>query len=107
MIQASANCCPVDSAAVTCSEELCPIAEQLLNSADGDALTELEVDFVSEDSENGPRVQYSFNFEQVSRDYYYPAEIENSPTGLQYSFGYIALYHSATSTKLDPNFFIG
>lgn len=64
-VQASASCCPVDSADATCREEQCPIADQLLNVADEDALTELVVDFVSDDSENGPRVQYSFFLEQV------------------------------------------
>lgn len=68
-IQASANCCPVNSADANCIEEQCPIADQLLNAADEDALTELLVDFISEDSENGPQVQYSFYLEQVHYSY--------------------------------------
>lgn len=69
-IQASAICCLI-SADPVCIEEQCPIAHQLSNAADEDALTELTVDSLyfilpgSENYENGPHVQYSFFLKQV------------------------------------------
>ena len=65
-LQANANCCPL-SVGGSCIEEDCPASEGLLNSADGDALTEWVVDFVSDESPNGPRAEISFDFGQVSK----------------------------------------
>lgn len=65
-LQGSANCCPA-SGSQLCIEEQCPITEdQFGNIFDGNALTEFVVDFVSELSENGPIVEFSFDLGQVT-----------------------------------------
>ena len=65
-LQASANCCPVGGNE-PCREEDCPaLTEQFRDIADGNAFTEWVIDFVSEDSENGPSAEIVFNLGQVS-----------------------------------------
>lgn len=64
-LQTNANCCPANGGGGTCNEEDCPAAADLLNSADGSAITEWMVDFISNISENGPRAEISFDFGQV------------------------------------------
>lgn len=67
-LQASSNCCPVDGNE-PCIEEECPaVTDQFRNVADGNAFTEWVIDFVSEDSENGPAAEISFYFGQVCKN---------------------------------------
>lgn len=66
LLQASGQCCPVGGSQ-PCIEEDCPAVadDGFRNIADQDASTEWLIDFVSEDSENGPAAEISFNLGQV------------------------------------------
>lgn len=60
-VQAFANCCPVGAG--LCEEGDCPaVTDQIENIADGDALTELVIDFVSQDD---PTAEITFDLGQV------------------------------------------
>lgn len=60
-VQANASCCPVNGSQ-PCKEQECPATTDLPNIVDGNAFTEWMVNFVSD---NGPRVEFSFDFKQV------------------------------------------
>lgn len=64
----TANCCPLDNSNQPCIEEQCPIADtQPGNIADGNALTEWVVDFLSNGSNGAaPTATFTLNFGQVS-----------------------------------------
>ena len=68
VLQASASCCPVDLGA-PCNESDCPAVsdDQFMNIADGSALTEWIVSFVSDVSENGPSAEISFDLGEVRK----------------------------------------
>lgn len=65
--QITASCCPLSDAGQPCIEDQCPVADtQPGNIADGDALTEWVVNFLSQRSNGAsPQAAFSFNFGQV------------------------------------------
>ena len=61
-VQAIGNCCPVGGG--PCEEGDCPeVTDQIENIADGDALTELVIDFISQDD---PEAEITLDLGQVN-----------------------------------------
>jgi hypothetical protein len=65
-LQESGNCCPVGDSQ-PCNEEDCPAlnTDEFRNIADGSAITEWVIGFVSENTPNSPSAEIVFNLGQV------------------------------------------